>query len=254
VAGLAPSATVLAMVAGRQITAADIPAIVLGRYGAGRTMFSAIQDTWRWRTYHGAPIYKSYWLETVRTLARSRLFQRHRPVVLRSSGRRALVGESIPVTLHVNRMSLLPALPRQLMLGVKGPGGTMQVPMMMQPGNPGVFRSMVHIWAAGHYQFALEAGQLAVQSPVLSISAAAPETEFLNPRADIPAMARLATAAGGKVLRPATFKKAGGMIPDRSVESLLIHSHQIWNKAWALALLILLLTAEWLLRKRAGLI
>ncbi len=254
VAGLAPSATVLAMVAGRQITARDIPAIVLGRYGAGRTMFSAIQDTWRWRAYHGAPIYKSYWLETVRTLARSRLFGRHRAVVLRSSGRRALVGQSVPVTLHVNRMSLLSSLPHQLQLSVHGPGGAMQVPMLSDPNNPGVYRSLVHIWAAGDYRFALKPGQLAVTSPTLNISAEAPETEFLNPRADIPAMAHLAAAADGKMVLPATFEKAGDVIPDRSVESLLIHSHQIWNKPWALALLIILLTAEWLLRKRAGLI
>ena len=254
VAGLAPSATVLAMVAGRQITARDIPAIVLGRYGAGRTMFSAIQDTWRWRAYHGAPIYKSYWLETVRTLARSRLFGRHRAVVLRSSGRRALVGQSVPVTLHVNRMSLLASLPHQLQLSVHGPGGAMQVPMLSDPNNPGVFRSLVHIWTAGDYRFSLKPGQLAVASPTLNISAETPETEFLNPRADIPAMAHLAAAADGKMVRPATFEKAGDVIPDRSVESLLIHSHQIWNKPWALALLIILLTAEWLLRKRAGLI
>ncbi len=254
VAGLAPSATVLAMVAGRQITARDIPAIVLGRYGAGRTMFSAIQDTWRWRAYHGAPIYKSYWLETVRTLARSRLFGRHRAVVLRSSGRRALVGQSVPVTLHVNRMSLLASLPHQLQLSVRGPGGAMQVPMLSDPNNPGVFRSLVHIWTAGDYRFSLKPGQLAVASPTLNISAETPETEFLNPRADIPAMAHLAAAADGKMVRPATFEKAGDVIPDRSVESLLIHSHQIWNKPWALALLIILLTAEWLLRKRAGLI
>jgi hypothetical protein len=254
VAGLSPSATVLAMVAGKQISARDIPAIVMGRYGAGRTMFSAIADTWRWRAYHGAPIYKSYWLEVMRALAQSRLFQHRRAVILRSTSRHALVGQWVPVALHINRISLLSSLPRQLAMTIHGPGGSIEAPMLAEPNNPGVFRTLVHIWAAGPYVFSLKPGQLPLNSPILKLTAQAPQTEFINPRADIPAMANWAAAADGKMLRPATFDKASAYIPDRSVENLLIHSHQIWNKPWALALLIILLTTEWLLRKRAGLI
>ncbi len=254
VGGLSPSATALAMVAGRQISARDIPAIVMGRYGAGRTIFSAIADTWRWRTYHGAPIYKSYWLEMMRTLARSRLFQRRRAVAMQAAGRHVLVGQSVPVTVRINRISLLSSLPHELQMTIKGPGGHMQALLQAEPDNPGVFRTLVHIWAAGQYAFALKPGQLPVNSPALQLSAQTPETEFVNPRADLPAMAHWAATAEGKMLRPATFNQAGAYIPDRSVENLLIHSHQIWNKPWALALLVILLTVEWLLRKRAGLI
>lgn len=254
VAGLSPSATALAMVAGRQISARDIPAIVMGRYGAGRTMFSAIADTWRWRTYHGAPIYKSYWLEMMRTLARARLFQRRRAIVMRSAGRHVLVGQSVPVTVRINRLDLVSSLPHQLQMTIKGPGGHMQAILQAEPNNPGFYRTLVHIWAAGHYAFTLKPGQLPLDSPSLLLSAQTPQTEFVNPRADIPAMAHWAATAEGKMLRPAMFNQAGAYIPDRSVENLLVHSHQIWNKPWALALLIILLTVEWLLRKRAGLI
>jgi len=254
VAGLAPSATALAMVAGRQISARDIPAIVIGRYGAGRTMFSAIADTWRWRTYHGAPIYKSYWLEMMRTLAQSRLFQHKRAVAMQTAERRAVVGQSVAVTVRVNRINLLSSLPHQLTMAVKGPGGRLEAPLLAEPDNPGVFRALVHIWAAGHYTFSLRPGQLPVNSPTLQISAIAPQTEFVNPRADITAMARWAQAAHGQMLLPSAFSMAGRYIPDRSVENLLVNSHQIWNKPWALALLVGLLTVEWLMRKRAGLI
>src|SRR5690606_24116284 len=33
------------------------PILVLGRFGAGRTMFSAIDDSWRWRFYTGETIF-----------------------------------------------------------------------------------------------------------------------------------------------------------------------------------------------------
>jgi hypothetical protein len=43
-------------------------------------------------------------------------------------------------------------------------------------------------------------------------------------------------------------------IPDRSVMVLQTQSEELWNKPLALALVVALATAEWLLRKRAGLI
>ncbi len=39
-----------------------IPLIVVGQYGLGRTVFSAVCDTWRWRYYIGEPLVsKQYW-------------------------------------------------------------------------------------------------------------------------------------------------------------------------------------------------
>ncbi len=254
VAGLAPSATVLAMLAGRQITARDIPAIVMGRYGAGRTLFSAIEDTWRWRTYHGAPLYKSYWLETVRTLAQSRLFGHQRAVVLQTPSTHALVGQSVPVTLRINRTALQHSLPPQLSLNIDGPGGRAKLPLVTRSTDPGVYRGLIHLWAAGRYIVSPPAGELPSTCRPVTLTAQEPQTEFINPRADPAAMAALAKAARGKLIRPQAFAAAGRYVPDRSVETLLTDARELWNKPWALAVMVMLLTGEWLLRKRAGLI
>ncbi|HLL90604.1 MAG TPA: hypothetical protein VK324_14985, partial [Tepidisphaeraceae bacterium] len=42
------------------------PILVLGRYGAGRTLFSAIDDSWRWRYYTGESVFDTYWVQQVR--------------------------------------------------------------------------------------------------------------------------------------------------------------------------------------------
>jgi uncharacterized membrane protein len=48
------------------------PLLVIGRYGAGRTLFSAIDDSWRWRFYTGESIFDTYWVQQLRYLARSK--------------------------------------------------------------------------------------------------------------------------------------------------------------------------------------
>jgi hypothetical protein len=53
-------------------TGRKAPLLVLGRFGAGRTLFSAIDDSWRWRYYTGESVFDTYWVQQIRYLARGR--------------------------------------------------------------------------------------------------------------------------------------------------------------------------------------
>jgi uncharacterized membrane protein len=52
------------------------PLLVLGRFGAGRTLFSAINDSWTCRFYTGESVFDTYWIQQIRYLARSKKHQR----------------------------------------------------------------------------------------------------------------------------------------------------------------------------------
>jgi len=73
--------------------------------------------------------------------------------------------------------------------------------------------------------------------------------------ADVTSLASLTRRTGGRVV-PAydsnaeEFKK----IPDRSLPVLKTQPEELWNKPFALVLVVLIATGEWLLRKSAGLI
>ncbi len=56
------------------------PLLVLGRFGAGRTLFSAIDDSWRWRFYTGESVFDTYWVQQLRYLARSKKLGQRRLV------------------------------------------------------------------------------------------------------------------------------------------------------------------------------
>src|SRR4029079_11624086 len=85
------------------------PILVFGRFGAGRTMFSAIDDSWRWRFYTGESVFDTYWIQQLRHLARSRKIGQ-RKINFNASRDTYTLGESVRLELTV----LDPVLSQQL--------------------------------------------------------------------------------------------------------------------------------------------
>lgn len=253
VAGLQPSAHVLANLPSYRIDGRPVPLLVMGRYGAGRTMFSAIDDTWRWRYYHGGPLYKSYWLEMVRELARARVFGAGGRIRMHSSSSRITTGQSTRVYLTV-RGALAAQMPATVRLAVSGEGAAGS--MTLSPVSTGHhhYEGLFTPWSAGRFTLAPAAGALPAAVHALHIRVTRPDMEFDDPRVDFAALRQMAMLTGGKMVAPADFASLQTLIPNRSQETVTRRNHQIWNKPIALILLVALLTVEWIVRKRAGLI
>ncbi len=74
-----------------------LPIILYQFAGAGKTMFNAVDDTWRWRFRVGDRYFGRFWIQTIRFLARSKLlgqkqaevqtdrrrYQRNQPIQIR---------------------------------------------------------------------------------------------------------------------------------------------------------------------------
>src|SRR5690606_16872541 len=89
------------------------PVIVLGRYGAGRTFFSAIDDSWRWRYYTGESIFDTFWIQTFRYLARSKKLGQRKLTFVATQPVYEL-GEQVRLNLRVLDPTLLQQLPEQI--------------------------------------------------------------------------------------------------------------------------------------------
>jgi uncharacterized membrane protein len=254
VAGLQPSATVLADLPSHRIDGRPAPLLVFGRYGAGRTMFSAIADTWRWRYYHGAPLYKSYWLEMMRELARQRVFGGSHGIVLRTESPRVRAGQRERIFLSVRDPNFISEMPASVPVVMTSAGGRQTVMLSPVSAAHRQYQGDVTPWAVGTYTLAAQPGVLPAEVKPVEIHVVPSMREFATLTADPLALARLVAGTGGAVVPLAQQDNAARLIPDRSVEIAIRQSRQLWNKPWALALLLVLLTVEWILRKRAGLI
>src|SRR2546421_622730 len=99
------------------------PLLVLGRFGAGRTLFSAIDDSWRWRFYTGESVFDTYWVQQIRYLARSKKLGQRR-LTLTSSRPNYELGEQVRLNLRVLDPQLLQQLPEQIRVDIEQEEGS----------------------------------------------------------------------------------------------------------------------------------
>ena len=68
-----PAAQVLAVHPTLSGSDGKLPIVLYQFVGAGKSMFNAVDDTWRWRFRVGDRYFGRYWIQTIRFLARSKL-------------------------------------------------------------------------------------------------------------------------------------------------------------------------------------
>ena len=106
----------------------------------------------------------------------------------------------------------------------------------------------------GEYTLVVQPGTLPVDLPPVDLVVEPPQREFENVTTDLASLRSIATKTTGAVVAPYATADLTRQIPDRSTPILMGQSEELWNKPFALLLVVLLATIEWLIRKSAGLI
>ncbi|TWT90960.1 hypothetical protein Mal64_13590 [Pseudobythopirellula maris] len=239
------------------------PLLVVGQAGLGRTMALAIDMTWRWRMEGRAEEHRRFWRQAVLWLAK-RDDTRRNPVYVELASRRAQRGASLEMTVGVNDPRLesgaLDLAGVEYRVVVTDPNGLKHV----APAPGGAARSTAvfrNITAAGDYTVELTAtadGET-LGSARARFLAPDHDLELDRPSAEPQIMAQLADAtreAGGRALAPeelpALLAELAEEEPMRKQE--VIARVTYWDTWPFLLLFVGLLTTEWWLRKRWGLV
>ncbi len=213
--------------------------------------------TWRWRTLPDgladlAPLYPALTNRLVRwtTAARDR-----RPVRVRSD--RALFGEREPVTFtgQVYTEALVPIPDADVRITVRGPSGT--AVQMRALGN-GRYAADAGALPGGSYTFTAEAtrGGAAIGSDRGTFGVGRLAAELREPGADVAAMRAIALRSGGQIVGLDTLSAFVARLRGTLAERPLVRqdSTPVLGLPWLLGLIVALLTAEWVIRKRSGLV
>lgn len=247
------------------------PVLVLGRYGAGRTLFSAIDDSWRWRFYTGESVFDTYWIQQLRYLARSKKLGQRR-FTLTSLRPAYELGEQIQVSVRVLDPELLPQLPEQIGVTIEdSKGQTIRKELMQrQEGQIDLFVASWTADAVGHFVLKMPSLGGNTQPAEQPIVVKIPRLELIDPAMDRSVISKLAEKAGEKddlsarpdlaklnlaapgdydIVRSELLKipSAAKIIPNDTNEPL-------WNAPLAMAIFVLLITLEWVLRKVYGML
>lgn len=249
-------ATVLAVHPTASTQAGPLPLAVLGRYGAGRTFFLGTDELWRWRQYSGDSYYESIWLQIIHTLARGRKLGTATPWQLQTDRRRYELGQEVRISLACTE-SGPSAQGADLEVWVKDAHGAPEARVQLRPveGSDREWEGRFVPTSAGSLFLTMSVPGHTYQPSVLSRSIV---VERLNPEmsrreANHEYLQRIAAGTGGVFRRLSDgYLDLAEIIPDRSVQIADDIEEPIWDSRLMFALLMIMLTSEWAIRRWKG--
>ncbi len=273
--GIKPAAEVLAVhptepaVAKRPGQDPKHPLIVQQFVGTGRSMFFGFDESWRWRLREDEAKYNNYWIQSMRYLSRGRSTKTNLRLDRQTP---YLVGEKVKVTVQ---------FPDSTPGGAKDAGPKLnektevKVTVTYQPpgakeGNPevstiqlgkiegswGTYEGTWDRTREGKYRFRLtnpdvSATQPDGEKPSAEAIVILPPGELDKLRLDSQEMMSAADKTNGEYFTLANADQALEKLPPGP--KLRIASNApptlLWNQWWAFAIVVFLLTSEWVLRK-----
>ena len=231
------------------------PLLVLGRYGAGRTLFSAMDETWRWRFYTGESIFDTYWVEQLRYLARGRKIGQHK-LSLSADQPTYELGNLVHLTLRVIDPVLGQQLPDVLRVQLNDEHGQpiKQVPLTRRDGQSTTYSGAFPADRVGRYTAALPAVTGGDDTVDTAVQVVLPRLEMADPTVDTTSLSRLASQTLGK---PIDFRTAASdllKIPSAERVIPILTGQPLWSAPLVLIVFALLITAEWVARKWQGMV
>jgi hypothetical protein len=252
--------------------------IVRQNYGFGRVLYVGLDSTWRWRYRTGDPYHHTFWGDAIHWAAADKAtgagndyvrFGTSRPVYRR--GERPEVVVRLGEELGPLKADLLAGA---RVLRQKGPGdeeAVALVPLARRPARPRVLEGQAPALEPGQYALELvipdldeklkslpaNPGGAAAQpaGPLRAAFSVLPpdSTELIDLETKWTLLEELASKSGGKVFTPEDAPELADLLASQVVPYVEHHELRLWQWWVVLALVVSLLTVEWVGRKLAGL-
>ncbi len=232
-----------------------LPMIAYQISGSGRSMFHAVDDTWRWRFRVGDRYFGRFWTQTIRFLARSKLTGQKKAEI-QTERRRYL--RSQPVDIKVRFPNPGDAPPGgEVTVEVDQKGhGSRRLALKLAPGSRNLFEGVIPQAVEGEYEVRLlPPPSLEGGLPTTTFGVDPPAGERENVQMNESELVRAATATNGKFYVPSTVETLLSELPvPQQVPLDTDPPIPLWNTWPVLLLFLTLLVAEWVLRKRAQMV
>ncbi len=236
-----------------EFSSGPLPLMATQYIGAGRVLFTATDDIYRWRTTfeHG---YNRFWVKGIRYLFEGRLNAGDSRLRITLDEEKIELGQPIKIHVEARTETFQPLIAQSYNLTISKEDGTDDSLTLKQvAGQPGHFETNLRPKAIGYYRItpvALDDGRM-LQVPFQVVPAA---IEKEGP-ADFSELGAIASAPGGELLKtPHDLAKAVRAIESTTAVDSYSTPHAIWDSWLTVALILSLLAAEWLLRKRCNLL
>ncbi len=236
---------------------ADLPVISQQFVGAGKVIFHATDETWRWLgDPEGDHLFDRYWLQTIRYLSRSKLLGKSRQAELTSRREEYRQGDSIELQVRFFDDRLAPPQDDAVTVVIdREQGNRRKMVMRRETGERGMFVGRIGQLTEGKYRAWLATPTLDGEPPATVFRVLRPDQEMTRKQMDEADLRLAAKISRGGFYSPHQVDQLINDLPmGRQIRVQSQPAEPLWNSSWWAALFLLLLTGEWLLRKRAGML
>lgn len=221
------------------------PVLVGHRYGAGEVLWVGTDNTWRWRRNVGDLYHARFWGQVVQKLAGRRLAAGSRRTELSTGRPFAREGETVEVFARLLDSSFTPRTEATVTATLEGESGERSVTLRAVPGSPGYYRAEFAAGDAGRYRLGVPGDSGAR----LDVTVKGSDREFANTALDEPLLRSLAETTGGKYFSLEELAGLPALAAPRPATISVSREAALWSSPLFLVLLLLPLTAEWVVRK-----
>ncbi len=237
-----------------------LPAMVFRRFGSGRVLYSATDETWRWRQDVGDRHFEKFWKQAAKIVMEEPFAVMDRFLAIDSGPPHYEVGERAQIRVRMRDPGAMAWLETNK---------AKPVAMLMQAG-----KVVAQIPLDADFQSALYRGfsepllggdyEVRIRVPGLAEDQVKARTQFSV--ASVPSGEMSVLHCHEKQLRQMAADSGGRYYPEEELQQLVdalkplssgetfVEEEKLWQSYWTFLPIMLLLTVEWALRKRAGLI
>lgn len=234
------------------------PAIVTRTYGAGRILYMAFDESWRWR-YKVADTYHQRIWNQLATFVMPQPFAVSDDYVSVDTGTVSYgFGDSVDIRVRLTGLDGKPAVNATADALVWRDGRVVStVSLNADPEVPGIYRSTTGALDAGAYEVSVRAAGYSesVLKARSRFTVSPPESGEMEQTASNTALLKnMAEASGGVFLREEQLSQLPDLLNPLSSGRVVETQTELWQTYWWFAAIVLLLSVEWMLRKRSGLL
>jgi hypothetical protein len=233
-----------------------LPVFIIQYVGAGKVLFHATDDTWRWRYQVGDVFFARYWIQAVRHLSRAKLLGNDNAVELTADRREYRRGEPVRLRVRFIDEREAPAADDGVVVVLEREGQKNErVKLVRNAANRGIFEGTFSDTMDGKYHAWVAAPTLEGQAAGADFLVVAPPGELERIQMDAAALKQAADETRGRFYRVAEVDRLPRELPPGQqvpIESL--PPKPLWNQWWLLPAFLVLVTSEWILRKRKGML
>lgn len=233
-------------------TGEPTPMVAVQYYGKGRSLYVGFDETWRWRFVADAAYHRRFWTNLVDFLAAGRLQTKR--IIITAGADRFAVGDTLRIRVQAHGLNYEPLEDETFVVDMID-AATRKVQKITLQRDPkqkakGHYEATLPLKAVGTYDLTARRDDPDYKDEVAgkTITVTLPEEEFRHPEADRATLETMAPE--GRFVMAHASGTLADIVPSGKMSVFHDVPHELWDVPMAIVAIVVLLAAEWILRKK----